>query len=100
LNAVAEIETTLKPLPLLRRLLEIEHELGRERERKWEPRQIDLDLLLYGSLVIGEPELIIPHPRMQERRFVLEPLAEIAPHALHPGLKMTALELLGQLKGQ
>jgi 2-amino-4-hydroxy-6-hydroxymethyldihydropteridine diphosphokinase len=81
LNAVAELRTDLSPRELLERLLAIERELGRERarERRWGPRLIDLDLLLYGGEVIDEPGLTVPHPRLAERRFVLEPLAEIAP---------------------
>jgi 2-amino-4-hydroxy-6-hydroxymethyldihydropteridine diphosphokinase len=81
LNAVAAIETDLAPRELLERLLEIERALGRERsgEERWGPRVIDLDLLLYGDEVINEPGLTVPHPRLAERRFVLEPLAELDP---------------------
>jgi 2-amino-4-hydroxy-6-hydroxymethyldihydropteridine diphosphokinase len=84
LNATAEIETTLPPRDLLNRLLEVERTLGRRRDIKWAPRQIDLDLLLYGDAVLDEPDLVVPHPRMHERRFVLQPLAEIAPQHVHP----------------
>jgi 2-amino-4-hydroxy-6-hydroxymethyldihydropteridine diphosphokinase len=93
LNAAAELETTLDPRALLGRLLEIERALGRERRQKWGPRTIDLDLLLYGDHVIDEPDLKVPHPLMQERQFVLQPLAEIAPGAVHPvlGLRVDAL---------
>jgi 2-amino-4-hydroxy-6-hydroxymethyldihydropteridine diphosphokinase len=81
LNAVVELETAVPPRELLDRLLAIERELGRERtrERRWGPRVIDLDLLLYGDEVIDEQGLRLPHPRLAERRFVLEPLAELDP---------------------
>jgi 2-amino-4-hydroxy-6-hydroxymethyldihydropteridine diphosphokinase len=80
-NAVAELRTGLGPRELLDRLLGIERELGRERarERRWGPRIIDLDLLLFGDEVIEEPGLTVPHPRLAGRRFVLEPLVELAP---------------------
>jgi 2-amino-4-hydroxy-6-hydroxymethyldihydropteridine diphosphokinase len=81
LNAVAELETAVPPRELLDRLLAIERELGRERteKRRWGPRVIDLDLLLYGDDVIDEEGLRVPHPRLAERRFVLEPLEELDP---------------------
>jgi 2-amino-4-hydroxy-6-hydroxymethyldihydropteridine diphosphokinase len=86
LNAVAELETSLGPRPLLEQLLAVERELGRERTgRRWGPRTIDLDLLLYGDLAVDEPELTVPHPRLAERLFVLEPLAELAPARKIPG---------------
>jgi 2-amino-4-hydroxy-6-hydroxymethyldihydropteridine diphosphokinase len=86
LNAVAEIETELPPRRLLDHLLDVEARLGRERVGpKWGPRTIDLDLLLYGDEVVDEDGLTIPHPRLHERRFVLEPLAEIAPELVIPG---------------
>jgi 2-amino-4-hydroxy-6-hydroxymethyldihydropteridine diphosphokinase len=94
LNAAAELSTTLGSHALLKRLLEIERELGRERRIKWEPRTIDLDLLLYGQSIISSDELVVPHPLMHERLFVLEPLAEIAPEAMHPALQMTVAGLL------
>jgi 2-amino-4-hydroxy-6-hydroxymethyldihydropteridine diphosphokinase len=86
INAVAELSTDVPPRELLERLLEIERELGRDRrtERRWGPRPIDLDLLLYGGEVIDEPGLTVPHPRLAERRFVLEPLSELAPSLVLP----------------
>jgi 2-amino-4-hydroxy-6-hydroxymethyldihydropteridine diphosphokinase len=97
LNGVAEVSTTLPPRELLQTLLAIEHRLGRERHRKWDPRTIDLDLLLYGDRVIDEPDLEVPHPRMAEREFVLAPLAEIAPDGVHPVLKRTFSEMLAAI---
>ena len=77
LNGVARLETTCEPRALLGRLLSVEGELGRTRDGiRWGPRPIDLDLLLYGTRVIDEPDLTVPHARMRERRFVLEPLLE------------------------
>ena len=86
LNAVAELETSLTPRQLLDRLLEVEGQLGRERVGlRWGPRTIDLDLLLYGNQVVEEPGLRVPHPYLLERRFVLEPLAELIPAQRIPG---------------
>lgn len=94
LNAVAEVDTTLGPEALLDRLLEIERDLGRVRGERWGPRTIDLDLLLYGDRVIRTPRLTVPHPRMTERRFVLEPIAELAPDLIVPGTGRTVAALL------
>lgn len=98
LNGVAELETILSPRELLQTLLEVERDLGRQRHRKWDPRTIDLDLLLYGDQIIDEPELTVPHPRMHERQFVLIPLAEIAPDEVHPVQRRKFAKLLKDLE--
>jgi 2-amino-4-hydroxy-6-hydroxymethyldihydropteridine diphosphokinase len=86
LNAVAEVETELPPRRLLDHLLDVEARLGRERiGPKWGPRSIDLDLLLYGDETVNEPGLVVPHPRLLEREFVLEPLADLVPWLKIPG---------------
>lgn len=85
INAVALIETTLSPADLLKALLAIERAHGRVREFPNAPRTLDLDIVLYGDLVVHEPGLSIPHPRMLERAFVMVPLAEVAPAAVIPG---------------
>ena len=84
-NAAALIETALAPRVLLDALLAIEHAQGRERSVPNAPRTLDLDLLLYGDRMIDEPGLAVPHPRMHERRFVLDPLVEITPYCVIPG---------------
>jgi len=85
LNGVARIDTDLSAHQLLEHLLEVERVLGRERRERWGPRTIDLDLLLYDEDSIDEPGLTVPHPRLHERRFVLEPLAELHPGLVVPG---------------
>jgi len=93
-NAVAELETTLSPLQLLRLLLEIERELGRERSAlQWGPRCIDLDLLTYERMTVHSDELVLPHPRMHLRAFVLVPLLEVEPDFVIPGREPAARAL-------
>ena len=99
LNMVVEIGNPLPaPGQVMARLLRIEYVLGRTRDVKDGPRTIDLDLLLYGVVENHTEFLTLPHPRMHERRFVLEPLVEIAPRVVHPALKQTAAELLESLE--
>ena len=94
LNTVIEIETSLSPRELLTALKGVERQFGRNLSgARWAPRPIDLDVLLYDDRVIDEPALRIPHERMHERRFVLEPLAQLAPDAIHPVLRQTIAEL-------
>lgn len=94
LNQVMEIASLLSPQELLNTLLSIEMEMGRERRLKWGERLIDLDILYYDELVLHEPTLQIPHPQLQERRFTLVPLCELAPLLVHPLLGRTQQELL------
>ena len=95
LNTVVELETALAPEELLRKLKDIEQQLGRQPSaQRWSPRPIDLDLLLYDDRVIESPELCVPHPRLPERRFVLEPLAQLAPEVVHPVLHRSVAALL------
>jgi 2-amino-4-hydroxy-6-hydroxymethyldihydropteridine diphosphokinase len=94
LNQVLCMTTNVDPQQLLQQLLQIEHELGRERVEKMGPRIIDIDILFYGNTIIQSPDLIVPHPRIAERRFVLTPLHEIAPHFIHPVLHKSITELL------
>ena len=94
LNGVCQVRTSLAPLALLHILLAIEQEMGRVRLRHWGERNIDLDLLLYEDVVMDTPELTLPHPDMQNRDFVLLPLAEMAPEIIHPTLQKTIHELV------
>jgi len=96
LNCVVEVATELEPVELMRALLDIERFMGRERVAPKGPRIIDVDILLYGSRVVREAELEIPHPRMAVRRFVLVPFAEIAPGVVHPVSKKSVAELLAE----
>lgn len=104
-NACAALRTLLTPRGLLAMLLDIERDFGRVRalDARNAPRTLDLDLLLFGDLVVDDhasyPALVLPHPRLHERRFVLEPLADVLPGVRVPGLQRTALELLARLPG-
>jgi 2-amino-4-hydroxy-6-hydroxymethyldihydropteridine diphosphokinase len=100
LNLVVEAETELFPKQLLARLQKIELDLGRRRTRPKGPRPIDIDILLYGRSAIESAELTVPHPRLADRRFVLEPLAELAPELRHPVNQRTIRELLAATAGQ
>ena len=97
LNAAVLIETNLKPLELLDRLQQIENSQGRVREQHWGPRTLDLDLICYGDLVINEPRLQIPHPACWYRRFVLDPVVEIAGDFVHPEWRISFQELRNRL---
>lgn len=96
-NAVVEIATTLSPQELLGAAAEVENQLGRVRTIRWGPRTVDVDILFYGNHLVVEENLEIPHPRIQERAFVLKPLAEIAPDFVHPYYGQTAEDLLENL---
>lgn len=102
LNAAAQVVTELEPAQLLSALQEIEMDLGRDRTRedRWGPRTCDLDILLFDEVAMETDDLTIPHPRMHERRFVLGPLAQIAPRARHPRLDKTVARLLAELKDE
>jgi 2-amino-4-hydroxy-6-hydroxymethyldihydropteridine diphosphokinase len=94
MNCVSQLTTTLSPFQLIQALLSIEHAMGRRRRRRWETRIIDLDILLFGQEVIRSRDLVIPHPLMHKRRFVLKPLAQLAPELIHPVLNTTIVHLL------
>lgn len=98
LNMSLLLETDLTVGELMENILIIELKMGRMRQEKWGPRNIDIDIILYGEAVVNDPLVIVPHPHMQERRFVLEPSAEIAPGMMHPILKKSVLELLNECR--
>lgn len=100
LNTALEIQTEIDPKGLLASLKGIEEELGRQQGARWGPREIDLDILLYGDRIIQDAQLEIPHPEMHHRRFVLVPLAEIAPELHHPRLNQTIRHLLQSLEDE
>ena len=100
INAVLEIKTSLHPLKLLEELQNVESALGREREVEWGPRTIDIDILMYGNLVMSDERLQIPHPLMHERLFVLQPLKEIAPRAVHPILEKPIATIYEERKNE
>lgn len=94
LNQALLVNTAMEPLPLLRTILAIELEMGRERLEKNGPRTIDIDIILYNDAIIDEPGLVVPHPAMAQRRFVLTPMAELWPCLLHPVLHRSMQDLL------
>jgi len=97
INAVAEIRTDLPPRKLFEALKGIERKMGRTDGPRWEPRVIDLDLLLYGQKVVAEEDLVIPHSELHRRRFVLEPLCELASYVIHPAFGVSVRGLLDRL---
>lgn len=100
LNMVAEVETELMPMQLLKHVQDVERQMGRKRLIPKGPRIIDVDILLYGKFKVSAPNLQIPHPSMAERRFVLEPLVELVPDLRHPVTRKTIRELLGGVMTQ
>jgi len=98
LNQVVVVNTDISARQVLEKILTIEKNMGRLRAEKWGSRVIDIDILFYGNAIIGEPDLTIPHPELHNRRFTLEPLAEIAPKLTHPVLNKEILQLKNELK--
>ncbi|MFB3042576.1 MAG: 2-amino-4-hydroxy-6-hydroxymethyldihydropteridine diphosphokinase [Candidatus Poribacteria bacterium] len=97
LNGVVAVETGLSPRQLLKVLQQIEKRIGRQQRKRWGPREVDLDLLIFEQRCINTPDLIVPHPEMHQRRFVLIPFAEIAPDTIHPILRQNIQTLLDDL---
>ncbi len=97
INGVLLVKTQSSPKELLSTLLKIEEDMGRKRWQKWGPRVIDLDILIYGDLIVDEEGLVIPHPHMAKREFVMRPMVDIAPALIHPVLKSTMEDLLASL---
>lgn len=100
LNGVVQLETDITPKSLLTVLREIERSLGRDQDHRSGPRTIDLDILFYGQRVINEPDLVIPHPRLHQRRFVLMPLSELDPLWVHPVLQRSVNQMLADVEDQ
>jgi 2-amino-4-hydroxy-6-hydroxymethyldihydropteridine diphosphokinase len=100
LNQVVAVETSLFPKQLLTRTQKIEQALGRVRNRPKGPRTIDIDILFFGAVIVSTPDLEIPHPRLADRRFVLEPLCELAPEMRHPRTGRTVREMLAEVRNQ
>lgn len=98
-NGAAEIETDMDCRSVLYKLLDIESKMGRVRKFKWGPRVIDLDIIFFNNQIINEKDLVVPHPDMQNRFFVLKPLYEIAPDFIHPVLNISISEMLKSLEG-
>lgn len=100
LNQVIVLESLLHPLPLLRKLQVIEGELGRKKTVKWGPRLLDIDILFFGSEIIAQENMTIPHPAIADRKFVLQPLCEIMPSFIHPLLQKTSRQLLEECRDE
>lgn len=100
INCAAKCETALPPAGLIAAALGVESDMGRVRERRWGPRNIDIDVILYGDLVLKTPELTVPHYDMHNRDFVLGPLCELEPELMHPVLRVSVSELLANLKAR
>lgn len=98
INCIIEAATSLNPVLIMNAILEIEKNLGRQRNGKWQARTIDIDILFYGNQIISLPGIHVPHVQIQNRRFILEPLSEIAPYYIHPVLNKTTIRLLEECK--